>query len=90
MIGIAITFTNGYWATQDYERHIYWWRKREEENHVLYFANSEIAMRKDYWAKLEAWAEADVDGTLARRALLNEHKQRIQQITAKMVLTDLN
>ena len=52
----ALRFTYGYWWIQDYENHIRWFEIREREYNNLYFVNFDIAIKPNYWDKLEAWA----------------------------------
>ena len=82
----AVAFTEGYWWTGDYEKHIAWWKIREVENATLYFTNLQIALKPGYWQKLTAWASSEPDQMELRTRLLREHKSRIQRVTAKMVL----
>jgi hypothetical protein len=82
----TLRFTKGYWWAKEYENHIRWWKIREREFNVLYFVNSDIAMKPNYWEKLEAWSVADSEQVAHRQQLLRDHRSRIEQITSKMVL----
>jgi len=82
----AIWFTAGYWWAKEYEKHIRWFEIREREFNTLYFVNSDIAWKPNYWEKLEAWSVADSEQAAYRQQLLRDHQSRIEQITSKMVL----
>ena len=82
----ALWFTVGYWWAKEYEKHIRWYEVREREFSTLYFANFNIAMKPNYWEKLEAWSVADSEQVAHRQQLLRDHRSRIEQITSKMVL----
>lgn len=82
----AIVFTYGYWWIKAYEKHIRWYAIREQEHQTLYFTNFDIAIKPGYWEKLEAWSVSEPDKTDQRQRLLREHRNRIEHITAKMVL----
>ena len=82
----TFVFTEGYWWIEDYENHIRWLEIREREFNTLYFVNFNIAMKPNYWEKLEAWSVADSEQVAHRQQLLRDHQSRIEQITSKMVL----
>ncbi len=82
----ALRFTYGYWWIEDYENHIRWFEIREREYNNLYFVNFDIAMKPNYWEKLEAWSVADSEQVAHRQQLIRDHRSRIEQITSKMVL----
>jgi TolB-like protein len=70
-----------------YEEHIRWFPIYvQARTSLLYLYDAMYGRNENYWAKLEAWSEAEAEKSGQRKTLLREYRALVKRVMEKMVL----